>query len=1136
MKNVAFTKTIVSFFCLIGLATSANSALVGDCVDLTAGEAVGWSNCTAGDIGVNYIKVLKMVDGCVSPSDTATVNIEMSVTATVSRYDIGVFLDLDGGDARTGTNCVHEVLFTTGTPTDLTSGIGPFLDTDGDTCGDMDAGETWIRRVVQGDVAGGSTTFLDVDVACSDINPVNGYVDLGWAVSWRQNDKDVCNAIADNFPGTKSKCNSERTDTSDSNNPIPIGVPDMGVSISCNPSSVDIGEKTTCTATYTNSSTLGAADYLKFYINYPTDRGSIVNNEVNVSDGTETATDGGAGLITWTMTGGQAAGNIVASESRTITFDYLYTGGPDFDFSIDTFFDNGVDTETNQSLSASAAITTLPITVAYVYPTLSGDLLNIDFGTASETSNVGFNIYAFDKGAKIKLNATPIPGAIDTFEPRDYSVSLTVAEGVDASKLYIAGIDYRGEEEFHGPYQTGKLSGAKTTETPIDWSAIKSEVEKVKTNKASLKAQGQTLVDTYAAPLISNFGQAKKSGGNVTRLKVTQSGIQHVSHADLLAAGIDLTGTKYSDIAVSFRGERVPRYIGNNIAVNPIYKGRPSKGVAKWSASSWIEFEAEAPSGEDALYLDGYNYLLSSVDSDLYLYAAALVPGTEKTLTFEENNLYSNSLPNGDPFYEAFFFSLGEGVPGNYSRTFDLPELPQTGTSTLEIGMVGFTETAHVLNVYLNDTLLAREEASGWIDWPLTYQVSNTLLQAGANILALELEGHGTTLDMVVFDHVAVTYDDGKVEDPQSCAVEVAASVDADEILPPEGTDLLIIANPIFLTDALNDYVTKRQQEGWTIHLADVEEIYAAYDAAMATPVAIKAYIEAAAALGVTHVQLVGAASYDNLDHLGTGAVSLIPSIYVHTYDIVEQTPCDSCYALNADDTPKLAIGRWPVRTAAELETIIAKTLTWESAGQAAAHTALFIADEDDAGSDFGAQLDEVVTLFDTAGWEDLSRVYLQDLIDLDPSTAVTDARTAIFDAFRDGASIVSYSGHSATSRWSFSSLLKQDDIANLENATKPVVALPLACFTTYADSPYTNTMAHQLLAAGATGAVAVYGASTLSDYHDNGVAIKRVINEFLSGKTLGNAVKDAKVGLGSKWRDTNFNGNLLGDVTLKLR
>ena len=358
-------------------------------------------------------------------------------------------------------------------------------------------------------------------------------------------------------------------------------------------------------------------------------------------------------------------------------------------------------------------------------------------------------------------------------------------------------------------------------------------------------------------------------------------------------------------------------------------------------------------------------------------------------------------------------------------------------------------------------------------------------------------------------------------------------------IKPKRGTNYIIISHPLFMGEILNAYVKQRESEGWNIQVVDVEDIYSAYGYGMATPDAIKSYLKFAQRKGVTHVQLVGAASYDYHDYLGLGSISFIPSIYVNTGRIVNYTPSDTLYVTDEQDIPQMAIGRWPVRTLDGLEAVVNKTLSWKSSGQSASHTALFIADKESGTLNLAKQMDFIADKFAIGQkWSDITRVYLDNHIDQNSDNmraAVVSARESIRESLDRGPSITSYSGHSAPSTWSYDGLLKQSEIASIQNYEKPTMALPLACYTTYADSPSVNTMAHQLLAEGENGAVAVYGATLFSSYAENGMITSKVIDYLFDGKTIGEAVLNAKKALGESYRDTILNGSLLGDVTLKL-
>jgi hypothetical protein len=92
-------------FVVAGLAILPGRALAGNCVgDLTT------AHCTAEDVSITSLQVGPggVIDGCTSTADTATVWPRATVEASQpTRYDIGIFLALDGGDALTGT-CLHD--------------------------------------------------------------------------------------------------------------------------------------------------------------------------------------------------------------------------------------------------------------------------------------------------------------------------------------------------------------------------------------------------------------------------------------------------------------------------------------------------------------------------------------------------------------------------------------------------------------------------------------------------------------------------------------------------------------------------------------------------------------------------------------------------------------------------------------------------------------------------------------------------------------------------------------------------------------------------------------------------------------------------------------------------------------------
>ncbi len=157
----------------------------------------------------------------------------------------------------------------------------------------------------------------------------------------------------------------------------------------------------------------------------------------------------------------------------------------------------------------------------------------------------------------------------------------------------------------------------------------------------------------------------------------------------------------------------------------------------------------------------------------------------------------------------------------------------------------------------------------------------------------------------------------------------------------------LIISHPDFI-GGLQPLVPARQAQGLTVSVVDVNDLYAQYTYGIFDPQAIKQYIAYAAKnLGTQYVLLVGGDTYDYRNYLGKNSISFIPSLYVTTGPIAKFVPADPLYAdLNGDNVPDLAIGRFPVRTTAELTMMVNKTLAY--AGKIYGRTAVFASDLND--------------------------------------------------------------------------------------------------------------------------------------------------------------------------------------------
>ena len=222
------------FFAGTSLAqiTPADPPDINHCIEEAADSSL---NCTANDVNLGLLVVDDPEAECTETAPgsgifTANVKFQANLVAGANeRWDIGMFIGLDGGDARTGV-CGRnylppnpDPLANPGTPGSegLGGGVGPHYDGEededpGDTCGDLPQGIHWFYDLLEID----GITGLPVEpelvetytIQCIDTND-DGFVDVGTCTSWDNNRNNTCTNLFEAYPNTKAKCNCERTET-----------------------------------------------------------------------------------------------------------------------------------------------------------------------------------------------------------------------------------------------------------------------------------------------------------------------------------------------------------------------------------------------------------------------------------------------------------------------------------------------------------------------------------------------------------------------------------------------------------------------------------------------------------------------------------------------------------------------------------------------------------------------------------------------------------------------------------------------------------------------------------------------------------------------------------------------------------
>jgi hypothetical protein len=356
-------------------------------------------------------------------------------------------------------------------------------------------------------------------------------------------------------------------------------------------------------------------------------------------------------------------------------------------------------------------------------------------------------------------------------------------------------------------------------------------------------------------------------------------------------------------------------------------------------------------------------------------------------------------------------------------------------------------------------------------------------------------------------------------------ALSAAAGQGPAALLPhtpqplPRGMDLLLLAPTVF-HEGLAPLVELRQRQGLHVALLDPQVLYDRYSFGAKDPAAIKSFLAALRAAGgrpPRFLLLAGAASVDPRDYLGTGSPDWLPTPTVDT--ALLETADDDWYAdFEGTGLPALAVGRLPVKTVAELTTVVGKLLAYEEAPPAPwGHRALFLAD--------------TAADFDYPG----VTATLAPLLPAPFSAApLLTSRAALLAAWGQGAGLLTYLGHGSVSSWSEASLLEVADTDTLGNGAELPIVLAFTCFTGFHHDPYTESLAAALLAAEGGGAVAVWGSSGMTEPTAQLPLAQALFPRLRPGAALGELLRQAKAAAANP--DVRHTWSLFGDPSMPVK
>ena len=354
------------------------------------------------------------------------------------------------------------------------------------------------------------------------------------------------------------------------------------------------------------------------------------------------------------------------------------------------------------------------------------------------------------------------------------------------------------------------------------------------------------------------------------------------------------------------------------------------------------------------------------------------------------------------------------------------------------------------------------------------------------------------------------------------------------------GASYLILTNDSFV-DRLDDLIKLRTAQGYRVAVENVNSIYDHFGHGEPNPLAIQAFLENAWESWSPPPQvvlIVGDGHFDPRQNLPDSQPVQVPPFLIDTDPWIGETAADNRYVTMDgpdDQLPDMAIGRLPINSVAELETIIEKFETYASAPNDNEWRGSFtlLSDNADSAGDFKGQTEDLIETFLAHPWR-VAHYFL--------ATAGEPGEQILANLkarWNDGHAMVMFTGHSSFNQWAVENLFHKDDIATLSpNGQLPLV-LSMTCFTSSFHYPENDVLDERLIR-DENGALATWGATGLgvSTGHDS-LSSGFLESMFASDdKRLGSAAMAGKLQLAldqSPHLDLLDTFTLLGDPAMQM-
>ena len=364
-----------------------------------------------------------------------------------------------------------------------------------------------------------------------------------------------------------------------------------------------------------------------------------------------------------------------------------------------------------------------------------GDQALLQWQTAEEVDNLGFNIYRDENGKRVRLNPQILAGSallagtgIELKAGRSYSWWDGAGLGRADSRYWLEELDLDGNSTWHGPVKINNANG-KTRSPLKELKAVMLNmlgrdqlqygITRAVERSADIVQPGETM-RLAGAQLETRVNLAAQKA---VKISINHEGWYRVTQPELVRAGID------------------PKSDPRNLQL--FVDGLEQPIVVTGQSGS--EF---GPS--DAIEFYGIGLDTASTNSRVYWLVAGSRPGLRVqstkgaagkmsgpsfayTVERKDRTVYFSALRNGDK--ENFFGAVVTREPVDQELTLLRVDKRSAGLTILEVALQGVTQNTHNVQVILNGSAVGEASFNGQGWYVAKLPVSQALLKEGANVV-----------------------------------------------------------------------------------------------------------------------------------------------------------------------------------------------------------------------------------------------------------------------------------------------------------------------------------------------------------------------------------------------------------------